>query len=144
MFSKKSEYGIKACIFIASNSLQNKRVSLREIAVQIDSPEAYTAKILQALVRAELIQSTKGSNGGYHLTLESLHELNLTSLVHALDGPNYLSGCVLGLEHCSDQQPCPFHDKWKVIRKDMIKILDSTLLYDLAIGLKELKTVLKQ
>ncbi|MET0760542.1 MAG: transcriptional regulator, partial [Flavobacterium sp.] len=47
MFSKTCEYGIRASIFIASQSYQNNRIGLKDIAKKIDSPEAFTAKILQ-------------------------------------------------------------------------------------------------
>ena len=36
MFSKTCEYGIRATIFIASQSYQNNRVGLRDIAKKID------------------------------------------------------------------------------------------------------------
>ena len=44
MFSKACEYGIKASIFIAINSRDGRRVSPKEIAKEIDSPQAFTAK----------------------------------------------------------------------------------------------------
>ena len=67
MFSKACEYGIKATIFIASNSYEKQRVSLKEIAKEIDSPEAFTAKILQNLVRHKIINSVKGAYGGFEI-----------------------------------------------------------------------------
>ena len=45
MFSKACEYGIKAAIFIATKSYEDKRVSPKEIAEKINSPQAFTAKI---------------------------------------------------------------------------------------------------
>ena len=57
MFSKACEYGIRATLYIAMNSLEDKRVSLRNIAGKIDSPEAFTAKILQQLVHHHIIHS---------------------------------------------------------------------------------------
>ena len=60
MFSKACEYGIKASIFIALCSYKGVRVSLKSIAKEINSPEAFTAKILQDLVRHDVINSVKG------------------------------------------------------------------------------------
>lgn len=143
MFGKKCEYGIKATIFIATQSLDSKRVSLKDIAFEIDSPEAYTAKILRSLVKPGLIQSTHGSTGGYDIPLQHLHELSLLDVIAALDGQTYLNECALGLTQCSDDNPCPFHDKWKVVRIQLNDILKTTMIYELAIGVKDLKTVLK-
>ncbi|MDX1365867.1 MAG: Rrf2 family transcriptional regulator, partial [Arenibacter latericius] len=60
MFSKACEYGIKATLFIAQKSLNQQRVSLKEIASEIDSPIAFTAKILQSLARSGMVDSHKG------------------------------------------------------------------------------------
>ena len=50
MFSKACEYAIRSCIYIASVSIQGKRVGLIDVAEKIQSPEAFTSKILQKLV----------------------------------------------------------------------------------------------
>ncbi len=143
MFSKKCEYAIKATIFIAAQSLDHKRVSLKEIAHEIDSPEAFTAKILQSLVKPGIIHSAQGSTGGYEIPLKQLKELSLSNVITALDGPKHLSGCALGLKQCSDDIPCPFHDKWKVVRSLLNDILKTTMIYELALGIKDMKTILK-
>ena len=49
MFSKACEYAIRSCILIATNSLESKNSNLKDISKAIDSPEAFTAKILQKL-----------------------------------------------------------------------------------------------
>lgn len=51
MFSKACEYGIRASILIASESVNGNRLGLITIAKKIDSPEAFTSKILQKLVK---------------------------------------------------------------------------------------------
>ena len=63
MFSKTCEYGIRATIIIATESYQDNRVGLKEIAEKIDSPVAFTAKILQVLSRENIIHSVKGVGG---------------------------------------------------------------------------------
>ena len=45
MFSKACEYGIRASILIASESVNGNRLGLITIAKKIDSPEAFTSKI---------------------------------------------------------------------------------------------------
>ena len=65
MFSKACEYAIKASIYIAISSLEGKRVTPKQISEEIDSPTAFTAKILQALVRNNIVNSVKGAYGGF-------------------------------------------------------------------------------
>jgi Rrf2 family iron-sulfur cluster assembly transcriptional regulator len=59
MFSKACEYGIRASIFIAEQSLLDRKVSLKDVAEAIESPSAYTSKILQRLSKATLSIPTK-------------------------------------------------------------------------------------
>ena len=43
MFSKACKYAIRSVIFIALCSLDNKRVGFKEVAKEINAPEAFTA-----------------------------------------------------------------------------------------------------
>ncbi|MDZ7845357.1 MAG: Rrf2 family transcriptional regulator [Owenweeksia sp.] len=85
MFSKACEYGIKASICIAQKQSNNQRVGLREIAKTIDSPVAFTAKILQILTRAGYLISTKGPSGGFVLAYPA-RDISLAEIVAAIDG----------------------------------------------------------
>ena len=49
MFSKSCEYAIKASIYICHRSDKGERSGLKDIAKATDSPEAFTAKILQQM-----------------------------------------------------------------------------------------------
>ena len=49
MFSKATEYALRATIYIAQKSSVDKKLSLTEIAQAIDLPPSFTAKILQLL-----------------------------------------------------------------------------------------------
>ena len=52
-------------IYIESNGVDNSKIKLNEIAEAIDSPVAFTAKILQQLKRNGLLISTIGAKGGF-------------------------------------------------------------------------------
>ena len=143
MFSKTCEYGILAAIFIASESYQNNRVGLRDIAKQIDSPEAFTAKILQILSKNNIIRSIKGVGGGFEIPKEKMSQIKLSQIVTALDGDRVFTGCGLGLNQCSEDHPCPVHDKFKSIRNELAFMLENTNLEELAIGIKSGDTFLR-
>lgn len=137
MFSKACEYGIRAAIYIASNSRDNKRVRLKEIASNIDSPEAFTAKILQQLVKNNIIDSIKGPNGGFKIDVEKMKSVMLNEIVLAIDGDKIYNGCGLGLSKCNEKKPCPIHNKFQLIRADLKNMLNTTSLYALSEGLIE-------
>ena len=143
MFSKTCEYGIRAAIFIASESYQNNRVGLRDIAEKIDSPEAFTAKILQLLSKNNIIHSIKGVGGGFEIPKENMSQIKLSQIVTALDGNRVFTGCGLGLKQCSEDHPCPVHDKFKSIRNELAFMLENTNLEELAIGIKSGDTFLR-
>lgn len=133
MFSKACEYGIRATIYIAQQSLSDRKVGLRDIAEAIESPEAYTSKILQQLVRNKIINSDKGPGGGFSLDEEKLQVVTLSSIVFAIDGSNVYSGCGLGLKQCNEKKPCPVHYEFKVIRENLKQMLESTTVQSLAL-----------
>lgn len=143
MFSKTCEYGIRATIFIASQSYQNKRVGLKDIAKKIDSPEAFTAKILQILARNQIIHSIKGVGGGFEIPKDRMNQIKLAQIVTAIDGDRVFTGCGLGLSHCSEDHPCPVHDKFKAIRTELATMLENTNLEELALGIKTGDTFLR-
>lgn len=143
MFSKTCEYAIRATIFIASESFQNRRAGLKDIAVKIDSPEAFTAKILQNLAKSKIVTSIKGVGGGFEIPLDQMTKIKLADIVSAIDGDSVFRGCGLGLSDCSEDHPCPMHDKFKVIRNELQFMLENTSLEELAKGINTGNTFLR-
>jgi len=92
MFSRACEYGTRAAIYIAEQSLEDRKVSLKQVAEAIDSPEAYTSKILQLLSHNQLIISEKGPAGGYYMDKIKLERVTLSKIVFAIDGDNVYKG----------------------------------------------------
>lgn len=143
MFSKSCEYAIKAAIYIANNSLFAKKVGFVDIAKEIDSPEAFTAKILQKLTKDGIIQSVRGVNGGFYIPKNLITQVKLAQIVLSIDGDEVFKGCGLGMEKCNANRPCPLHDKFMAIRNDLRQMLETTNLEELALGLKSGETFLK-
>ena len=136
MFTKACEYGIRASIFIAKNSYEGKRVSPKEISTEINSPQAFTAKILQALVRHNIINSVKGAYGGFEIDKKDIAFIKLYQIIEAIDGDSIFTRCGLGLDVCDANHPCPVHDKFKVVRAELNDMLQNTNLEELALGFK--------
>lgn len=143
MFSKACEYAIRAAIYIASESQYGRRASLKDIAREIDSPEAFTAKTLQKLSRNGIVASTKGAHGGFHIKPENLALVKVSQIVLAIDGDKVYTRCSLGLHDCSEDHPCPFHSRFKPVRSELKQIIENTSLGDLTLGLLSGDTFLK-
>lgn len=144
MFSKACEYGIRASIFIAQQSLLNNKVSLIEVAEAIESPFAYTSKILQRLTRNNIINSDKGPTGGFSMDKNKIENVKLSSIVYSIDGDGIYNGCGLGLKKCNADKPCPVHYQFKIIRDELKKMLDNTNIKTLAIDYEKGLTFLKR
>ncbi|XOV91263.1 MAG: RrF2 family transcriptional regulator [Bacteroidota bacterium] len=140
MFSKACEYALKIMIYLCTVQEEGKLAGLKDIAKANGSPEAYTAKILQQLVRNGLLQSLRGPTGGFKI---SSRPITLLEVVTAIDGEGIVKDCVLGLEECSAQHPCPVHDKFSAIRDHLKGVLSTTNLDDVKNGIIEGKRFLK-
>jgi Rrf2 family protein len=144
MFSKACEYGIRATIYIAMQSLEDNRVNLNEIAASIDSPVAFTAKILQQLVKHNIVESVKGAHGGFQIERANIDSIKLNQIVLAIDGDKIFTGCALGLNECNERIPCPVHFKFVEIRGNLEQMTKETGIYELATGLEVGLTYLKR
>jgi Rrf2 family protein len=137
MFSKATEYALRATIFIAKKSTEENKTGIEEIAKAIDSPKSFTAKILQALTKDnKIVSSVRGPNGGFFLT-EKAKKLPVRAILQAMGEDEMLEKCVLGLKQCSELQPCPMHGQYKVIKQQLIKLFVSKTIQQLANDMKE-------
>ncbi|WP_417429999.1 RrF2 family transcriptional regulator [Halpernia sp.] len=132
MFSKSCEYAIRAAIYVTKQSIKKRKVSQKEVAEKTHSPQAFTAKILHKLVKANVLNSTKGPNGGLFVEFENLEKINLSHIVKAIDGNSLFEDCSLGLSKCNPRKPCVLHEQFTHIREEIKKSLESTTLAALA------------
>ncbi|MBW7844299.1 MAG: Rrf2 family transcriptional regulator [Bacteroidia bacterium] len=142
MFSKACEYAIKATIYVASKSLENVRVKIGDIADNSGSPGAFTAKILGALTKHEIVNSIKGPYGGFEISVDKMKKTKISEIVYAIDGDTIYNGCALGLNKCNAADPCPMHDKFVTIRNELKQMLETTTVFELAHQLKSGKSTL--
>ena len=133
MFSKACEYAIKASIYIARQSLQKRRVNVKEVSQSVDAPVAFTAKILQVLCREDIMQSVRGQQGGFVFDEIKQKEIKIFDLVRIFDGDGLFTQCGLGLHKCSSENPCPVHDDFKMVREKLLEMTQKHSLYDLGL-----------
>ena len=82
-------------------------MTTRQIAETMKVPQSYLSKVLQALVRARLVHSTRGLKGGFVLARKP-GELNMMDILNAVSPYKRIETCPLDLEsHSSDL--CPLH-----------------------------------
>lgn len=132
MFSKATEYALRATIYIAQRSSDENKPGMAEIAKAIDSPQSFTAKILQLLTRNNrIVSSVRGPNGGFFLT-DKAKKLPVRSILEAMGEDEVLEKCVLGLKQCSEAKPCPMHANYKLIKGQLIDLFETKSIQSLA------------
>ncbi len=135
MVSKTCEYAIRAMLFVAQKSKGKTKVGVKQIAKAIGSPEPFIAKILQDLAKKGLVLSAKGPTGGFYMDKDGMKN-SLADIVNAIDGDKIFTGCGLGLKSCSAKMPCPVHDDFILVRKQIKNMLENAKLGDYNIALE--------
>jgi len=131
MISKACKYGIRATVFVASKAEIGLKLNVKEIAKEIDAPEAFTAKILQILNKHRVITSLKGPYGGFYIEQFQL-EQPIINIINAIDGLSIFKECGLGLKQCSEIYPCPMHFQYKIARDALSNAFQNTTVGKLA------------
>lgn len=135
MFSKACEYAIRATLHIAAATAADDQATVKSIAEAIGAPVAFTAKVLQKLVRDGHLDSMKGPGGGFRLSEARAKELKLSSIVASIDGKDVYTRCGLGLHECNSKKPCPLHDRFLIVREGLRHLLEGTSVYEVSVGL---------
>jgi len=124
MFSNSCKYAIRAVLYLAINSDESNKLKVDDIAQELDVPKHFLAKVLQQLTKYQIISSFKGRSGGFYLTKKN-RSTSLMKVIEAIDGPVKTKDCILGLDHCSDTLPCPYHFSVSNFRQDFYRKLKS-------------------
>ncbi|HZZ82162.1 MAG TPA: Rrf2 family transcriptional regulator [Gemmataceae bacterium] len=104
MIPKTAEYALRAVVVLAREP--QRAYAADQIAEATRVPRRYAHKVLQALVRAELVRSQSGPGGGYAL-VRPPEELSILDVVSAVEPIPRIRHCPLGLK--SHTSLCPLH-----------------------------------
>ena len=92
MLSLTCKTAIKAVIYLASKFDLGQKASIKEIAEYIDASEHTVGKLLQILVKENVINSSKGPTGGFHIN--SIQRVQpIINIVFAIDGREVFNQC---------------------------------------------------
>jgi Rrf2 family protein len=143
MLAKGTEYAIRALVYIQLKNWEQNRPGVEEIAREIEAPEAYSGKILQTLTKHRLLNSMKGRGGGFFFQ-DNQSNLTLYDVVHVMEGDNCFIKCGIGLKDCNNDNPCPLHDKYIVVRDGFYDLVKEETIQSLAEKIREGSAVLNR
>jgi Rrf2 family protein len=124
---RKGDYAVRATLALAL-SRDADRVKARELALETGVPEKYLPQVLATLIRAGLVGSVAGPDGGYYLARPP-SDITLRAVVEAAEGPIRSERCVLRGGDCDGT--CILHDHWQDAQGVLIARLDATTFADL-------------
>jgi len=105
MFSQTTEYALRAVVWLASQKAEPQ--TTMQIAATTRVPPGYLSKVLQALARANLVNSQRGLYGGFTLTRPP-DKISVLEVINAVDPIHRIESCPLGLK-AHGTQLCALH-----------------------------------
>ena len=146
MFSTKAEYGVRVMVELARRrgddpDNADSVVPLAEIAEHDGLPLAYLEHLVARLRKAGLVDSRRGSRGGY-LLARPASEITMAEVVEALEGSIAPIECISqspdGTIVCSRESDpghvCPTKTLWTRVRRSIVRTLQETTLSDLIVA----------
>jgi Rrf2 family protein len=124
--STRSRYGVRMMYELAVNYGKDP-VILKDIAARQDISEKYLSKLIIPLKGARLVNSSRGSHGGYLLARDP-SKITLREIVEILEGDITPVECVKNKAICGRSGSCPTRDIWCRLDSSIAGFLDGITL----------------
>ncbi len=98
--SEAASLALHAMVILASK--KEHSFSVKEIAELLKASANHLSKVLQRLSKAELVESLKGSKGGFKLS-KNPEEITLMDIYEAIEGKFNVSSCLFGKVDCDSK-----------------------------------------
>jgi Rrf2 family iron-sulfur cluster assembly transcriptional regulator len=130
VFSKTFGYSVRSILYMALLHDNKPTVSIDEIAEKLAVPRHFLGKVMKRLVKAKILDSKRGANGGYSLNNDTL-DTALATLAELTGETGQFNSCVLRLRQCSSQNPCPLHHHAELLKKKWQELMATTTIREL-------------
>ena len=133
--TRASDYAVRAMIHLAAQPPGcTERQS--KLSQAIDVSGHFLSKVLQQLVRCNLIRSQRGAGGGFSLAVPAA-TVSLLDVVEAIEGPIRLNQCLMEGPSCERKAWCPAHQVWAEAQAAVVQVLGAASIESLASQVKE-------
>ncbi len=102
-----------------------------ELAEAVSLPHPTVSKTLKMLVRAGLLESRRGAQGGYSLARPA-SRISASDIISAIEGPVAMTECSQAEGDCDLVSVCGVSDNWQRVSLAVRALLDSVTLAHLA------------
>ncbi|MBW4085725.1 RrF2 family transcriptional regulator [Paenibacillus sp. S150] len=125
-YSKATNYALHTMLYLVA-AAPNKPIGVQQLAERQGVSPTYLSKILTKLVKAGLIESASGANGGYRLKRKQ-EDISFLDIIHAIEGTASLFDCTL--DHSSE---CPIQQEMIAAEQQMERYLQNRKISGIAI-----------
>ena len=134
----ESDYAVRIVAELCS--YPDEKLDARTISERCCITLRFALKILRKLVSAKIIQSTKGTRGGYKVSMNP-KEITLRKVLEATEGTYYFSRCLAPEGMCSRDMSgkCCFQKAFSDITNTVRKKLDDYNFADMLADMNENK-----
>ena len=126
---KLTDYATVIMSYLAQNPGTVHAASELALVVGISSPTAL--KVLKTLARAGLLQSQRGTKGGYQLTRPA-SQISVADILQAMEGPIGLTECGSSPGACVRESRCGVRTNWQRISQAVGEALARVSLAEMA------------
>jgi len=127
--SKLADYSVVILSTMSTHS--HDLMSASTVSELTKLPEPTVSKVMKLLSKAQIIQSTRGINGGYSL-IKDPERITMESVITAIDGPIAITACADGAEpDCSLSHSCSLRGRWDGVNAALRSALETVTLADM-------------
>ena len=116
--NKLTDYGIVVMTEMATSNM-NKIHTARGISESTNIPLPTVTRLLKTLSSNDLLDSQRGSQGGYSLSRSS-KDISVANIIETFEGPIALTECSTNDCECSYETKCNVEEPWQKIN-DTVK-----------------------
>lgn len=120
-YSKATNYALHSMVHLAMEP-DKDAVPVEDLAQLQKLSPTYLSKILTKLVKAGLVQSTPGVNGGYRL-LHSPEQVTFLEIIQAIEGQEALLSCTMTLNGTAHHHECLIEKAITQAEDKMLEVL---------------------
>lgn len=122
--TQATDYSFRVVLYLAALE-PGAIVSAKDISTHENVPMRFLLKTLRSLVKAGILRSYRGPDGGYALAKEP-KDISLRDVVEAVEGPLFINRCFIDKDYCSKQwaASCPVHQALSDIQQKLVEELD--------------------
>jgi Rrf2 family protein len=141
MLTQRSRYGLRTMLLLAREAGSENPVPMSRIASEAQIPRKFLEIILTDLRAADLVESTRGKQGGFSLSRPA-HLISFGDIIRVIEGPLALVPCVSRTAYkrckdCKDEATCEIRRAMMDVRDDTARILDGRSLADALVDQRE-------